>query len=703
MHFYPVPIWKDAPFLRLLIPFTLGILTQWNLKLPGPIGWSGTIAFSTLLVLFSFKKITSRFRRYWLSGIFLNCSFFFAGLMTTFFANVINHPRALTTLYTEGSFIVAKLEEPLSQKPNSYKGIASVQVAQMNDSLFFPKGKIIIYFEKDSLIAPAKRTQIVTYGSRICFSKKLQPIKNTGNPGAFDYKRYCAFQGIYYQVYLKPADYYILPSKEFNKLRQLLFDTRKYILNVLREHIPGQKESGLAEALLIGYKDDLDKNLVQSYSNTGVVHVIAISGLHVGLIYWLLAVMVKPLTKRKSLRFLKPLLTITGLWLFTFLAGGSPSVVRSAVMFTFIVVGQNFSRKISIYNSLAASAFLLLCYHPFWLWDVGFQLSYAAVLSIVIFMKPIYNLWFVENKLLDGVWKLNAVTLSAQILTIPMCLYYFHQFPNFFLITNLVAVPLSSVILLGELSLFVGVLLPAVAQKIGWLLHWLIWMMNTFIERIDRLPFSVAGNIRISSAGLIFLYTIVIFSSIWLFKRKHFAVFGALTGIFLFGLTRFHSKLTLGNQRQLIVYNIPLHQAIDFVDGENYLFLGDSNVVKDDFLQSFHLKPARVTHRAKQSDSIAALFSSSPYFLFSSTTIGIIDKPFSKNITDRKFNIDIIIISKNPGLSIADIQNKFSFKQLIFDGSNSLSRITKWKMECLEMDLPCYSIPDKGAFVMNLN
>lgn len=703
MQFYSVPVWKEAPFLRLLIPFACGILVQRYLTFSGTICYLGTIISCCLLLLFSFKKITSQFKRYWISGVLLNCFFLFAGLMFTFSKDGKNNPNAIAAHYVDSSIVIVKLEEPLSQKPNSYKSLASVQAIQTKDSLFSPNGKIIIYFQKDSSVSISTGRQSLAYGSRICFNKNLQPIKNTGNPGSFDYQQYCAFQDIYYQVYLKSGDYQILPTKHRNKFRQLLFDTRAYILNILRNYIPGTRESGLAEALLIGYKDDLDKNLVQSYSNTGVVHVIAISGLHVGLIYWLLASILQTFSKRKNLRFLKPLFIIAGLWIFSFLAGGSPSVLRSAVMFTFIVLGKSYSRKISIYNSLAASAFLLLCYNPFWLWDVGFQLSYAAVLSIVIFMKPIYNLWFVENKILDAIWKLNTVTLSAQVLTIPICLYYFHQFPNFFLITNLIAVPLSSIILLGELLLFVETLLPAIAKQVGWLLHWLIWMMNAFIERIDRLPFSVSDNVELSLADVILLYIIVVNSSIWLLKRKQAALIGALAGVFLFGLVRLHPKWVLRNQQKLIIYNIPLQQAIDFIEGNNYFFKGDSNVLEDDFLQNFHLKPSRIAHHVTHSDSLPGLFYNGFCFLFGSKRIAIIENPFVAIIPDRKINMDIIIISKNPKVLIGDIHSIFNCKQIILDASNPVWKITKWKTECAALNISCYSIPEKGAFVMIMN
>src|SRR5207249_5898697 len=171
-----------------------------------------------------------------------------------------------------------------------------------------------------------------------------------------------------------------------------------------KKYISGEKEQGLDEALLIGYKDDLDKNLVQAYSNTGVVHIIAISGLHLGLIYWLLLLLTKPLKRRKKFNWLRLLLIISSLWLFSILAGGQPSVLRSALMFTVLAFGEVVLRRTNIFNSLAASAFVLLCINPFWLWDVGFQLSYAALLSILIFFKPVSNWFYFNNKIVSFLW-----------------------------------------------------------------------------------------------------------------------------------------------------------------------------------------------------------------------------------------------------------------------------------------------------------
>jgi competence protein ComEC len=372
--------------------------------------------------------------------------------------------------------------------------------------------------------------QQLGYGSRLVFNKPLQPIRNTGAAESFDYKRYAAFQGIYHQIYLRRDDLIILPGKNENYFKKWILRTRSAITGILQRYIPGRTEAGLAEALLIGYKDDLDKSLLQSYANTGVVHIIAISGLHVGLIYWLLTIIIAPMSLFK-LRWMKALVIITGLWLFALLAGGSPSVLRSALMFSCMVMGEQFFSKVSVYNTLAVSAFMLLCIDPFWFWDVGFQLSYIAVLSIVIFMKPVYGWLFFQNKLLDLLWKLNAVTLAAQVLTVPLSIYYFHQFPNYFLITNLVAVPLSTLIVLGEILLCALAIVPAAAAPAGIALQECIRLMNRFIAHMEGMPLALWKGLQLSTLQLALLYVVVAGMACWLMRKDKKALLAGLCGL----------------------------------------------------------------------------------------------------------------------------------------------------------------------------
>ena len=265
--------------------------------------------------------------------------------------------------------------------------------------------------------------------------KNLQPIKNSGNPGAFNYQRYAAFQGIYHNVFLKDKDWQVVPGNTKNWFYDFVYSARAYVLSVLRNTIhTGKDELGIAQALLIGYTNDLDKDLVQAYSNTGVVHIIAISGMHLGLIYVLLLWIFTKMPLINKSKLVQLILILTCLWLFAFLTGASPSVLRAAVMFSCIAIGKNLKKDVSIFTSLAASALILLCFNPYYLWAVGFQLSYLAVIGIVVFQKPIYNCLYIKNKWIDKVWQLMAVSTAAQLLTFPLCIYYFHQFPNLFLL-----------------------------------------------------------------------------------------------------------------------------------------------------------------------------------------------------------------------------------------------------------------------------
>ncbi|NOT50258.1 MAG: ComEC family competence protein, partial [Chitinophagaceae bacterium] len=497
-----VYFWKRTPFTRLLPPFAAGIIVQWHFQVPLHI-WLFILVISCI-ILFSFFLVPffSRFKFSFFTGLAVSILFVSIGALLVYNKDVRNNKKWLGNFYQEKDGLIVTLNEPPVEKMKSFKANVSVNYVINKKNSIPVKGTIIIYFKKDPAFTGLE------YGSQILLKKPLQEIKNSGNPGGFDYKRYCLFQGITHQLFLQPGELEILDGKRTNWLRRFIYDSRENILTILRKNIPGGKELGLAEALLIGYKNDLEQSLVQSYTNTGVVHIIAISGLHIGLIYWLLALLTRSLQKRKKTRWLRPFLIITGLWLFSLLAGAQPSVLRSALMFTCIVAAEGLTRRTSIFNTLAFSALILLCINPYWLWDVGFQLSYAAVLSIIIFLKPIYDWFYIKNKILDFIWKLNAITLAAQILTVPLSIYHFHQFPNYFLLTNFVAVPLSSIILLGEIFLCAIAWLPAVALLVGKALQWLIWVMNTWIERIESLRFSLLDGLQISllQAGLLIVF-----------------------------------------------------------------------------------------------------------------------------------------------------------------------------------------------------
>jgi competence protein ComEC len=341
-------------------------------------------------------------------------------------------------------------------------------------------------------------------------------------------------KNIHYQVFLRPGEFKYLEDDQQQPLNAFVFTSQKWVTGVLKRYITSPKECGMAEALLIGYRNDLDRDLVQSYSNTGVVHVVAISGLHLGLIYALLNFICRAFDRYQMKRIISPVIILIGLWLFTLLAGASPSILRSAVLFSFIVIGQAGSRQSLLLNNLAASAFFLLCYEPYWLRDLGFILSYAALLSITIFMDPIHDKFVPVNRLIGLIWKVSAVTIAAQVLTMPVLIYYFGQFPNLFLLTNFVAIPLSSIILCGLISLCVANILPPLAEIVGQVVRLLITWMNSFVGYIDGMSFSSTKDINITFLQLIILYLVIGFIANWLIAKHKASVYAALISLILF-------------------------------------------------------------------------------------------------------------------------------------------------------------------------
>ncbi len=695
MQPYQANFWRSIPFLRILVPLIAGIIIQFHLQLDNRMIWVCAFTGLGLVLLMRYQSSARLYRFSWINGLGLNLVFFAAGCLLTNYKDISKAEDWVGKSYKENDAVIVTIQEPLVTKAKSYKAVARINQVIKKTNVSEVSGDILIYFQKDGTKPNLK------YGSQILIIKPLQAITNSGNPGGFDYKRYCAFQDIHHQVFLKNGDYKILQTTNANWFRQILINTREWVLSVLRKNISGKDEVAVAEALLIGYRDDLDRELVQSYSNTGVVHIIAISGLHLGMIYWALKQLFGLFKRRKWNRFIQPLVILFVLWMFTFIAGGVPSILRSAIMFTCIVIGDTIGRRTNIYNTLAASAFIMLLISPFYLWDVGFQLSFAAVLSIVAFSKHVTNWFYFENKSLRYIWNMCAVTLSAQVLTIPIILYHFHQFPNLFLFTNILIVPLSGIILFAELLLLIVSFIPLLSEYTGKVVEGLVWTMNWLIERTNRIPFALTDGIQISIIQSFILYVAIISASIWLLRKNKQMMFAAGAFLVVFFGLRSLDIIKVNQQQKLIVYNVPQHTAIDVVEGDKFNFIGDSILLEDGFLRNFHLRPSRILNRMDEG-ILSSLSIDNGSISSENKKILIIDQPLSAQKNISKVKADAIIITKNPRLYINQLLQQYDCKLVIFDATNPLWKIRLWKKDCDSLHLRHYSVPEQGAFELDL-
>ena len=695
-HLTQVPVWKKAPLIRLLIPLMAGIVLQWYTQFL--IGFIG-ISFACFLLAFGctyFFSIGSLYHIRKLQGLLLGLVVACFGMFLCWQKDLRHSSNWYGHFVKDSSVFIIRINEPLIQKNKSYKAAGSVQWVLNDGKQIKVEGNLLLYFSKDSL--PPN----LEYGDLILVNRPLQPISNSGNPGAFNYKRYAAFQLLYNQLFLKKEHWVPINQSDVQPFRQFLFDARASVLNNLKKYIPNaHKELGIAEALLIGYKEDLDKELVQAYSNTGVVHIIAISGLHLGLIFVVLSWLFNRTPVLKKSKHLKAVLLIGSLWLFSLLTGGSASVLRSAVMFTVIVLGKYYFKQSSIYNSLAASAFILLCHNPYFLWDVGFQLSYMAVLGIVLLQKHIYRAYYFKYGVVRKVWEMMSVTLAAQVGAFPICIYYFHQFPNLFLITNMLAVPLSTIILFGQILLLMLAWIPKLANGMGYLLGWLIQLMNNAILYFDGLSFAVWEPIFASILSTWVLYTLLITScSYWLQKNRKdgWACIGML--LLFLGL-HVQKQIAINAQKTMIVYNVSGKQAVDFFVKDRYLFMGDSSFRTDASLQQFHLKPARTMLLAsKEVSTLNGLVKKGAGWQFYDKSIWIIADSIAGSDSFLPQQLDVLILSKNAPVLLTDFIQITQPQWVVMDASNSLWKTALWKEECEALNLRFHSVAEAGAFVM---
>ena len=686
------PFWKEAPFARLLIPFIAGIILQDIFRFDILLLAVSTCTFVAGFLFIISVGIRQRYQFRYIAGVVICVLILLTGAILTYYQNAGNNSTAVNKIYHEGDILLISIEEPFQERNKSFKTITQVTGYIRGKKIYKASGKIVLYIFKDAI------TPSIDYGSQLLLFRKPERFRNSGNPGSMDYQRYAFLNGYSFRVFANKKDFLLLDQiGSADPFKKFLIESRKNICTILRQYIPDTQVYGLAEALLIGYKEDLDQDLVRAYSNTGVVHVIAISGLHLGLLYLILKILIHPLTVIRRTKWLKSAVIIILLWVFSLMTGGSASVLRSAVMFTAILAGESLSRKISIYNCLAASAFLLLCYKPHWLFDIGFQLSYSAVLSILLFMKPVYNITFIPNKILDYFWQLCSVTIAAQILTTPVSIYYFHQFPVYFLLANFIAVPLSGIILIAELMLCCLYLFPEIATPLGYIIYGLIDLMNRSIVEIDQLPFSTIKQIHCSFFQLVLIYASIISVTVFFHYRLRSGFHVCLISLLLITVITTLNRIEHHSQKIFVVYNIAGSHVSEVLWGRRSFTRAR--------IQSANLEPGKNILNASHSFYKISERNKFPVYR-DYIRLGESHILFADSNTEIKIGtagkIHLLVVSDN-NLNSREILDRYRPEMIIMDPTNSVYTTNAWKTACKKKGIQIHDVVNKGAFVMTAN
>ena len=422
-----------------------------------------------LFLLFVVHSAVKDYKYRWVFGAILNLHLILIGIAIVHIRN--------DDLDEDCDVWVARLAECPTEKGKTVKVVLEMQSAT---------GSVMAYFEKN------ERSLNLNYGDVIAFYEPPKLVEPPSNPEQFDYQKYLSRKGILRQVYLKDESWDLLKDKSVNPIYSFSYNLRNFLLATIRELGISDDEYSVAAAILLGYDDTLPTELRQKYVAAGSMHILCVSGMHVGVIFMVFSYMLGFLDKRKrGQNVTKQILLLVLIWFYALLAGLAPSILRSTIMLSFVIVGDMIKRNGILLNSLAASAFLLLCIDPANLFNVGFLLSYCAVIGIVTLQKPIYNIFYVKPKFLDKVWEMTSVTLAAQLATAPLSIYYFHQFPTYFWLSNLFMGPISAIVITGGMVMLMVFFIPYINIGVAFCVKWLIYAMNFIVSWIETMPLSM--------------------------------------------------------------------------------------------------------------------------------------------------------------------------------------------------------------------
>ncbi len=697
-------IWNKAPFIRLILPFLFGILIA--IYFPFQIKFSLFIiiimAFILAIVML-FPIFTSSYRKSWWFGLLVNGSLFLFSFQLTILKTEKFSDNHFSK-YTNGTQLAyCRLTEQYLEKEKSLKVIVQVQAIKQGKNWKNTSGKAMLFFKKDSLSLKLK------YGDQLFINANLNDIPPPQNPGEFNYKRFLQFHNVYNQAYIKNADWVYCGENKGNYLLKKSYKLRNNLLEILTENNLYGLEFAVGSALLLGYVDKLDADIISAYASTGALHILSVSGLHVAIIYIVFNWLLSFLLRFKYGNIIRAIILILLLWSYATLTGLSPSVLRAATMFSFIIIAKAYFRNTNIYNTLAASAFLLLLFNPYFIMDVGFQLSYIAVIGIIYIQPKIYDWFELDNWLLDQIWKITSVSIAAQIATFPLGFYYFNQFPNYFLFSNLIVIPISTAIIYLGIALFTFAKFSLITSYLAMGFGFGVWFLNQSVNAIEKWPYAVIQGISITAFETFLLYLFIAALLIYFSTRK----FISLLMVFILFITILSSQLieqfNQYQQKSFVIYNIPKTSAIDFISAKSNILLTDTAFAKNEKALLYRVKH-NLWNLGINNTKIISENIKTNYLSINNNFIQFYDLRMTKINAINNFKIvakdpihlDYLIISENPKLQISEIFKQYNARIIVFDSSNSIYNIRKWKTECKLLNQAYYSVVDSGALIVSL-
>ncbi len=656
----------------------LGIVLGITFEIPLLVILITMLILFILLIYFYFKAEKS-FKTPISFAVITSIIFLFIGVLRIELQSPEYQKNHYLRFYTSDNKLILKIDKVL--KPSKFYNKYEAEIIELNQRK--TKGKILINIEKDT----AKAFKV----DDVLFTKSdLTEVNKALNPNAFDYQEYLKKKGIYHQIKLNEGSFVKLPNNQ-KTLRGFAFIYREKINKALSKYNFSQEELSIINAILLGQRQDINHEIFENYKNAGAIHILAVSGLHIGIILLFLNFLLQPLENFKKGKIVKLIVIIFCLWLYAFVAGLSASVIRAVTMFTAIAIGWMSNRPSGVKNSLVVSLFFLLLINPLFLFDVGFQLSYTAVFSIV-WIQPFFNdFWKPKFKIINYFWQLLTVSFAAQIGILPLSLYYFHQFPGLFFVSSLVIIPFLGIILGGGIVIIVLALLQILPQFLAGFYGLIIELMNNFVAIIAQQELFVFRNIAFSFLLMFVVYLFLGAIVQWIHKKTRPNLVYIFFTIIFIQMVLIYEKTESQKTNEFIVFHQVKKSIFGNRKGNNMqvYYNSDStndkskNIVKD-YKRSFSKLEIQQNYITKNVLKIDV------------KTVLIIDSIGVYN--HLEFIPETVILTQSPKINLERLIQTINPKIIIADGSNFKSYVKLWQNTCKNNAIYFHNTSKKGAY-----
>lgn len=677
---------ENYPIVKVLLPYVVGIMVAYfgdfSDKMCRIVAYVTGILF-VASILCSFVKA---YKWRVITTTVMTTLFLFLGIFLT---NKHFHSSLPKHLIEENTDWVVRVSEEPTPREKSVKVVAEVFQTSENQKLI---SKILLYLQ------PSDEAHELRYGDLLFVHTNLSRIEPPHNPDAFDNQQYMRRRGIYYSGFVHDGAWQCFGHVPANPLKFAAQKIRNQLTNTYITAGMSGDELDILKAILLGADDTLDPELKASYSSAGVSHILCVSGMHVGVIFMIINFLLKPLDLFRSSKIFKSVLVMLVIWLYAHITGLAPSVTRSATMFSFVAVGQLLRRNTNVFHSLFASMFILLVINPLLLFEVGFQLSYLAVAGIVLFQPKLSALYQCRTKIGNYFWELLTVSVAAQLGTSPISIYYFAQFPNYFMLSNLSVITLSFVVIITGVALLPVSLFPFLAHYLSTLLTLEIRLMNKIITFIESLPGSVTENLDYRLPQVLLLYGLIMFVCLWLYQKYRKFFWGASICLTMFCISFPVKKWMLCRETDYIAYHIRKSSAVEFNYHGQAIVFADSIRHAEDKLYQYNIRNhARRHHLQTEMVDLDTAQFDCPFLCKRGNFIRFGNKNFFILTQKQKIwkgdfvsglRIDCLFLRQNPRMDPEELLAIIPFQEVLADGSNTPFYIDRWRVFCEAKNIP---------------